>query len=137
MALEFCRNQNKVISILIETHINHDQIRHIRNNWLGSNFFSLGDSRTKGHLSCFIWDLKIGTDAKGTFVSFMFTPSNDIILCVYAPSGYSTREQPDRGRFFEGLQNYMENKNKIILENFNCTMNKMVRDGENKTQRFY
>ena len=70
-------------------------------------------------------------------MSFKFTPSNDRILCVYAPSGYSTREQLDRGHFFEGLQNYMENKSKIILEDFNCTMNKMVRDGENKTQRFY
>ena len=56
LALEFCKNQNKVISILTETHINHDQIHHIRNNWVGSNFFSLGDSLTKGHnsLSCFI-----------------------------------------------------------------------------------
>ena len=94
---------------------------------MGSNFFSLGDSHTKGCLSCFIWDLKIDTDAKGRFVSFKFTPSNDRVLCVYVPSGYSTREQLDRGRFFEGLQNYMENKNKIILEDFNCTMNKMVR----------
>ena len=137
LALEFCKNQNKVISILTETHINHDQIHHIRNNWLGSNFFSLGDSHTKGCLSCFIWDLKIDTDAKGRFVSFKFTPSNDRVLCVYVPSGYSTREQLDRGRFFEGLQNYMENKNKgnenkIILEDFNCTMDKMDRDGENK-----
>ena len=41
LALEFCRNQNKVISILTETHINHDQIHHIKNNWLGFNFFSL------------------------------------------------------------------------------------------------
>ena len=51
-------------------------------------------------------------------------------------------EQLDRGRFFEGLQNYMEtkdkrNENKIILEDFNCTMNKMDRDGENKTRRPY
>ena len=89
LALEFCRNQNKVISILTETHINHDQIHYIRNNWLGSNFFSLGDSHTKGCLSCFIWDLKVDTDAKGRFVSFKFTPSNDRVLCVYAPSGYS------------------------------------------------
>ena len=59
MALEFCRNQNKVISILTETHISHDQIPHIRNNLLGSNFFSLGDSHTKGCLYCFIWDLKV------------------------------------------------------------------------------
>ena len=42
LALEFCRNQNKVISILTETYINHDQIHHIRNNWVGSKFFSLG-----------------------------------------------------------------------------------------------
>ena len=87
LPLEFGRNRNKVISILTETHINHDQIRHIRNNWLGSNFFSLGDSHTKGCLSCFIWDLKIDTDAKGRFVSFKFTPSNDRVLCVYAPQG--------------------------------------------------
>ena len=120
------------IIILTETHISHDQIRHIRNNWLGSNFFSHGDSHTKGCLSYFIWDLKIDTDAKGRFVSFKFTPSNDRVLCVYVPSWYSTREHLDRGRFFEGLQNYMENKNKgsenkITLEDFNCTMDKMVR----------
>ena len=29
------------------------------------------------------------------------------------------------------------NENKIILEDFNCTMDKMGRDGENKTQRLY
>ena len=64
------------------------------------------------------------------------------MLCVYAPSGYSTREQQARGRFFKELQNYMENKNvgdenKIILEDFNCTMDKMDRYGGNKTQRLY
>ena len=37
------------------------------------------------------------------------------------------------------IQNYMENKNKenenkIIFEDFNCTMDKMDRDSENKTQ---
>ena len=26
----FCRNQNKDFSILTETHINHDEIHHIR-----------------------------------------------------------------------------------------------------------
>ena len=36
----------------------------------------------------------------------------------------------------------MENKNKgnenqIILEDFNCSMDKMARDGENKTLRLY
>ena len=112
LALEVCRNQNKVISILTGTHINYDQIHHIRNNWFGSSFFSFGDSHTKGCLSCFIWDLKVDTDPKGRFVSFTFTLSNDRVLSVYAPLGYSTREQLDRGRFFEGLQNYIENRNK-------------------------
>ena len=97
LAPEFCRNQNKVISILAVTHINHDQMDHIRNNWLGCNFYSLGDSHTKGCLPCFIWNLKIETDPKGRFVSFKFTPSNHRVLCVYAPSVYSTREQLDGG----------------------------------------
>ena len=43
-----------------------------------------------------------------------------------------------RGCFFEGLQNHIENKNdgnenKIILGDFNCTMDKMERNGRNKT----
>ena len=80
------------------------KIHHIRNDWLGSNFFSLKDSHTKGCLSCFIWDLKVNTDPKGRLVSFKLTPSNDRVLCVDAPLGYSTGEQLDRGRFFEGLQ---------------------------------
>ena len=62
-------------------------------------------------MSYFIWDLKVGTDPKGKFVSFKLTLSNDRVLCVYAPSGYSTRGQLNRGRFSEGLQIYMENKN--------------------------
>ena len=80
------------------------------------------------------------TDPKGRFVSFKVTPSNDRVLYVYVPSGYSNREQLARGRFFEGLQNYMENKkegneNRIIFGDFNCTKDKM--DNENKTQRLY
>ena len=44
--------------------------------------------------------------------------------------------------FFEELENYMQNKNrgnenKIMLEDLNCTMDKIDRDGENKTQRLY
>ena len=59
-----------------------------------------------------------------------------------APSGYCTREKLAKGRFFEGLQNYMQNKNEgnenqIILGDLNCTMDKIDRDGENKTQRLY
>ena len=127
LALEFSRNQNKNISILTEPHINHDQIHNISNNWLASNFYSVGDSHTKGCLSCFIWDLKVDIDPKGRFVSFKFTPFNDKVLCVYLPSGYSTGKPLDGGLFFEGLQNYVErkkkgNENKMILQDLNCTM---------------
>ena len=44
---EFCRNQKKVISILTETHIDHDQMHNIRSNWLSPIFFSPGKSHTK------------------------------------------------------------------------------------------
>ena len=47
-----------------------------------------------------------------------------------------------RGNFFEELQNYIESKsegieNEIILGEFNCTMDKVDRDGGNKAQRIY
>ena len=53
--------------------------------------------------------------------------------------GHSTRKQLSRGCFFGGLQNYIENKiegneNEIILGDFNCIINKMERDGRNKTR---
>ena len=48
----------------------------------------------------------------GGLCPLSFTLCNDRVHHAYAPSGYSTREQVDRERFFEGLQNYMENKNK-------------------------
>ena len=110
LALEFCGNKNKVISILIETHTNHDQIHQIRIiGWV--LLFSLLEIVTqKNCLSCFIWVWKVGTNPKERFVSFKVTPSNDRVLCVYAPSGYSIREQLAKGHFFEGLQNYMEIK---------------------------
>ena len=68
-------------------------------------------------------------------MTFKVTFSND---SDYAP-GDSTREQLATRRFLEGLQNCMENKNKgnenkIIIGDFNFTMDKMERDGGNKTQ---
>ena len=80
---------------------------------------------------------EVDTDPNRKFVFFKVTLSDDRVLCLYAPSGYSTRYQLARGRFFEGLQNYVENKNegsenKIILGVFNCAMVKMERDGRNK-----
>ena len=54
------------------------------------------------------------------FVTFWVTPSNDRVLCVYAPSGHNIREQLAREHFFERLQKIWEkknegNKHKIIL----------------------
>ena len=111
----------KVISILTETHINHDQMHHTRNNWLG-------DSHTKGMLFLLHLSLEgvteVDTDRKGRFVSFKVTTSNESSVC--APSGYSTKEQLARGHFFEGLQNYMQNKKEgnenKMLGDLNCTM---------------
>ena len=65
-------------------------------------------------------------------MSFKAAPSDDRILCVYAPSGHSNREQLARGRFFEELQNYIENKfqgneDKITIGDFNCTLDNMER----------
>ena len=59
LALGFCRNQNKDFSILTETHINLDQIHHIRNNWLGPILFSPEIVTLKKCFSCFIWVLKL------------------------------------------------------------------------------
>ena len=109
---------------------------------MGVIFFSPGDSHTKGLLVLLnlglVGIIEVDTDPKGRFVSFKVTPSKDRVLCVHAPLGHSTREEVARGRFFEGLQNYMENKNegnenKIILGGFNCIMDKMERYDRNKT----
>ena len=144
LALAFCRKKDKGISILNETHINHNQIHHIRKNWFGPIFFAPGDSHTKRLLLLLHLGLEgiteAHTDSKGRFMYFKVTPSNDRFVCVNAPSRHSTREQLTRGRFFEGLQSYMENKNegnekKTILGDFNCTMDKMDRYGWNKAQR--
>ena len=75
-------------------------------------------------------------------MSFKATPSNNRVLFIYAPSVYRNREQLSRGSFFERLLCYVENKNKghetkLILRDFNCTMDKRDRDGENKIQRLY
>ena len=141
LALEFCRSQNKDICILSETNINQEQIHQIRNNSLGLIFISWRYS-FKRVTPGFDEVTEIDTDPKGRFVSFKVTPSKDRVLRVYAPSGHSTRKQLARGRFFEGMQTYIEmktqeNENKIILGDFNCTMEKMDRDDGNKTQKLY
>ena len=86
VAPEFCRNEKSVISILTETHINHDKIHYTRNNWLGPIFFSPGDIDTKRmpfllHLG--LEDItEVDTDPKGRFVSFKVTTSNKSSLFV-------------------------------------------------------
>ena len=85
---------------------------------------------------------EVDSNPKGRFVSFKVAPSSDRVVCVYAPSGHGNREQLAKGRFFEALENYMENKfqgneNKIIIGDFNCTLDKMERDEGNKTQKRY
>ena len=85
---------------------------------------------------------EVDTDAKGRFMSFKVTPSHDRVLCVYTPSGYSTREQLVRGHFFKDYKIIWKiknegNENEMILGDFNCTMDKMDRVFENKTQILY
>ena len=91
LGLGFCRNQNKDFSILTETHINLDQIHHIRNNWLGPILFSPEIVTLKKCFSCLIWVWEIvtevDTDPKRRFVSFKVTPSNERVLCVFTLHG--------------------------------------------------
>ena len=95
-APQFCRNQNKDVSILTKTHIKLYQIHHIRNNWLVPIFFSPGDCHTKGFLALLHMALEgiteVGTDPKGRFVTFKVTLSNGRVLWVYASLGHSTKE---------------------------------------------
>ena len=57
ITLEFWRNENKDICILSKTHINHEQIHQIKNNWLGPIFFLSWSYLSKVYLACFIKDL--------------------------------------------------------------------------------
>ena len=64
---------------------------------------------------------EVDTDLKGKFMFFKVTLSNNRVLCVCFPSGYSTKEQLIKGRFFEGLLNIWkinvwEMKTKFYLE---------------------
>ena len=146
IAIEFCKSQNKDICILAETHIGHEQIHQIQNNWLGPVLISPGDTFSKGLLVLlhpgFPDVTEIDLDPNGRFISFKVAPSDDRVLCIYAPSGHSNREQLIRRRFFEELLNYIDhkfegNENKIILGDFNCTLSQIDRDERNMTQKRY
>ena len=53
ITLEYCRNQNKDICVLSETHVNHEQIHQIRNNWLRPFFSPLEILFQKAYLYCY------------------------------------------------------------------------------------
>ena len=55
---------------------------------------------------------EVDTNPKGRFMSCKVTPSNNRVLCVYTPSGHSSRQLLVRG-LFKRLQKYMGNKRKI------------------------
>ena len=140
IAIEFCKSQNKDICILAETHIGNEQIHQIKNNWLGPVLISPGDTFAKGILILlhpgFPDVTEVDSDPNGRFISFKVAFSDDRVLCVYAPSGHSNREQLIRRRFFEELSNYINNKfkgieNKIIMGDFNCTLSQTDRDERN------
>ena len=114
---------------------------------MGSILFSPGDNHTKGILFLLHLGLEgiteVDTDPKGEFVSFKVIPSNDRVLFVPL-QGIAPENSwlGGGGGFFEGLQNYMQdknerNENKIILGDLNCTMDKIDKDGKNKPQRLY
>ena len=72
---------------------------------------------------------EVDTDPKGRFVSFKATHSNDRVLFVPL-RGKAPENRWLGGRFFEGLQTYMQNENdgnenKIIFGDLNCTMDKI------------
>ena len=92
---------------MAETHIGHEQIHQIQNNWLGPVLISPGDTFSKGLLVLlhpgFPDVTEIDLDPNGRFISFKVAPFDDRVLCIYAPSGHSNREQLIRRRFFEEL----------------------------------
>ena len=89
LVLEFCRNQNKDNIILTETHINHDKVHQIINDWLGPIFLSPRNIHTKVLLGQLHPGLEgateVDTHPKGRFVSFKITLCNNRVLCVGDP----------------------------------------------------
>ena len=112
-------------------------------DWAPS-FFLLKIFVQKECFLCFIWVLRLSLRLiliqKGGLCPLRLPP---LMIVLFVPlQGVAPENSWLGGLFFKGLQNYIQNKNegnenKIMLENLNCTMNKINRDGENKTQRLY
>ena len=86
---------------------------------MGLIFFSSGDSHTKEMLFLLYLDLggitEVGTYPKGRFVFFKVTTSSESSLLMPL-QGIAPENSWLGGPFFEGLQNYMHNKN-VVNEN--------------------
>ena len=83
---------------------------------------------------------EVDTDPKERFVSFKVTTSNEGSLFV--PLQSIAPESSWLGgaflKYYKKICKIKEgNENKIMLGVLNCTMDKIDRDGENKTQRLY
>ena len=107
-------------------------------------FFSPGDTHEKGMLFLLHLGLEgvteVDTDPKKRFVSFKVTISNEGSLLV--PLQSIAPESSWLGgaflKYYKKICKIKEgNENKIMLGVLNCTMNKIDRVGENKTQRLY
>ena len=144
--LSFAEKNNKDISVSTETHSNHDQIHHqihIRANWLGPIFLSPGEfSLTqKDRLSCFIRVLK--ASLRLTLIQKVIPLFIMTYFAVFMPlQGIAPGNSWLGGVSLKDFKIIWKrknegNENKLILEDFNCTMDKMDRYGGNKTQRLY
>ena len=83
---------------------------------------------------------EVSTDPKGRFVSFKVTSSNEGSLFV--PIHTIAPESSWLGgaflKYYKKICKIKEgNENKIMLGVLNCTMDKIDRVGENRTQRLY
>ena len=92
---------------------------------------------------CFIWILKVSL--RLTLIQKEGLHPLRWLLLIRVlwlwPFRVYTREQLAKGRFFEVLQNYMQNKNegnenKIMFRNLNCIKDKIDRGGENLKKAF-
>ena len=95
----------------------------------------------KDCFSCFIWILKVWLRLKiiqkGGLGPLRLLPLRTEFSVFKSLQGIVSEIGWLGGDFLVGLQNYMENKiegndNKLILWDFNCTMDKIKRSGQNK-----
>ena len=111
---------------------------------MGSIFFSPGDTHTTGILFLLHLGLEgvteVDTDPKERFISFKVTTSNEVSLFVPL-QGIAPESSWLGGAFLKYYKKICKikegNENKIMLGVLNCTIDKIDRVGENKTQRLF